>query len=101
MDHMKGGVTPTSQTLGAIGGKQGGRKMENEKKFSVISDRWAGSSDVSATFDEIQRQAAYFERDRRGNLDAEESPEISVRMTVRHGKNVVVDEAGEIIAVEL
>ena len=74
--------------------------MKNEKTYSVTSDRWASSSNITATFGELQQQAADFERDRRGNLDADESPEISVRMAVRNGENVVVDETGEIIAVE-
>lgn len=66
------------------------------RKYLLTSDRWSRFS-IECTFAEIQEQAEIYERDR--GID-EETP-VAVTEKIRNGKNVVIDETGEIIAEEI
>ena len=63
--------------------------------YIITSDKWSTQA-VECTFSDLVEQAKIYERGR--SLDY--GQEITVEETIRNGKNVVVDETGDVIAVE-
>jgi hypothetical protein len=65
------------------------------KQYIITSDKWSTQA-VECTFSDLVEQAKIYERGR--SLDY--GQEITVEETTRNGKNVVVDESGDVVAVE-